>query len=124
MIGRLEGLKEIYQKRPRNLRADKTFKKRHGIVYKELTAGNIKDIESVKDTAVNYRPTFTSVTDLFVPTNLYAFFVTVTYPLCNNTIWDFKTTDHIINNVNNFLSGIFRPYKPELFFVGDRILYI
>ncbi len=32
--------------------------------------------------------------------------------------------DYIINNVNNLLSGTFRPYKPEPFFVGDRILYI
>ncbi len=104
--------------------ADETFKKWYGTIYKELTAGNTEDIEPVKNATVSYRPAFTLGTDLYVSTDPYTFFATATYPFRDSTIWDFGTTDHVTNNVNNLLPGIFRPYKPEPFFVGDRMLYI
>ena len=81
-------------------------------------------MEPVKDIIINYRLTFTLGTDLFVSTDLYASFAIVTYPFRDNTIWDLKTTDHIINNMNNFLFKTFRPYKSEPFFARDRIFYI
>src|SRR6266566_8767446 len=56
------------------LEADKTLKKRYGIAYKELIAGNMEKTEPIKDIMVNYRSTFTPETDLFVPTNLYTSF--------------------------------------------------
>ncbi|SRR6266566_6434460 len=61
--------------------ADETFKKRYGIAYKELTAGNTEDMEPVKDVAVNYRPALTLETDLYIPTDPYASFATAIYPL-------------------------------------------
>ena len=73
---------------------------------------------------MNYRLALISITDLFVSTDPYTFFATITYPLRNNTIWDLKATDHVINNMNNLLPGTFRPYKPEPFFIRDRMLYI
>jgi len=104
--------------------ADETFKKRYGIAYKKLTASNMENTESVKGITVNYRLIFMLGTDLFVPTDLYVFFAIVTYPFRDSTIWDLKATDYIINNVNNLLSGTFRPCKLEPFFVRDRMLYI
>src|SRR6266566_2613921 len=106
------------------LKADETFKKQYNTAYKELTAGNTEETEPVKRAAVSYRPALTPVTDLFVLTNPHTSFATATYPLRDNTIWDSGTTDHVTNNVNNLLSGTFRPYKPEPFFARDRILYI
>src|SRR6266566_1304043 len=69
------------------LETDEILKKRYGTTYKELTAGNTEDTEPVKDTTVNYRPTFTPGTDLYVPTDPHASFATATYPLRDNTIW-------------------------------------
>ncbi len=99
------------------LEANETLKKRYGPAYKELTAGNTEertDTDYTKGVAVSYRPVLMPVTDRIV---LHA-------PLRDSTIWDSGATDHVTNNVDNLLPGTFRPYKPEPFFVGDRMLYI
>ena len=106
------------------MEGDETFKKRYGTTYKKLTAGNTEDTEPVKGAAVSYRPALTFGTDLYVLTDPYAFFVIATYPLRDSTIWDLGATDHVTNNVNNLLPGMFRPCKLEPFFAGDRMLYI